>query len=269
MQPFVDIAIQPSYGKRQSLLNWRVLPGFETGDFYVYRSPDGVSDWVLLNEDPVRGLAYADNDFVIHGRINVPHYRLLLEHQGVSYDSPIVGLHDNITRGQYNGARRIMQLEFRRMKHNGLCLLLYKPLQRGIPNPDIVADTGQIVGMRKPDPATDSYGQQFVGGFEAPIPTLVEFMSFSEVSHTEAPDATDDSDERIIGARILPYPFIGVDDLLVDTRTDNRYGVAKIDEPFCVRGMPALTIGYQITLKILRREDPRYRVPVPFPAPSL
>ena len=270
MNPFEDLTIQPSYGKNQALLKWRVAPGFDTGDFYVYRSLDGLSGWTLLNEEPVNRCEYADNTFVIHGRVDVPHYRLLLEFQGKEYESPIVGLHDKLSRNQYNGARRIMQLEFLRMFNgNGTPMLLYKPLRSGVRNPNVIAETGQIVGLRATDPATDCYGQTFVGGFEAPIPTFVELMEFSDVTHSEDPQGTEENDDLEVEGRILPFPFIGIDDLLINPATDNRYGVVKISQTFCFKGCISAAVAHKISLRVLRREDPRYRVPVPFPIPTI
>ena len=271
MNPFVNVQVQPAYGKRTAFVTWVLQAGFDQGDIYVYRSPNGVSDWTLLNEDPVRGLNhFEDAVFVVENRIQLTHYRLVLELNGQEYLSPVIGMLGKLTRNDYAGARLMMSLELQRMrKGNGIQMLLFIPLTTGVPGPGVEDPrTNQQFNVATPSPDADCYGQRFVGGFAKPVSTWVELMDIGVLDIKEDARDNDNEDEQTLAARVLAFPRPRRDYMLVHVETDNRYVIggaegqdSGIVKPYYFKGV--VPIAYDVKMQLLMRSDPRYRVPIP------
>lgn len=264
MNPFVDIAVRPAYAEHRAVVTWKVQDQFQDGDFYVYKSPDGNHEWDLINEEPCRTGALSDptaNDDAF--------YRILLEHKGESYDSPIVGIYDKLTQAEYRAVRKMMNVEYNNMTRGrkGLRMLLYSPLLTGVLAPGTDPQTGQRFSTGLPEsPELDSYGELFVGGFASPVITYVKFAVMAQMTVSDAPDKTSTTVERDITARMLAFPIPARGDLLVHPETDNRYVIGESVNGYYFRG--TVPTAFDMKLSFLYRTDPRYRVPVPILPPE-
>jgi len=153
---FIDVSVQPSYGKGKVMVTWQVMRDYTDGDFFVYKSETGEAPWLLLNptvglvSQPLRGVFHIEDEFHSKDPASIPHYRLLMQHRDVDHESAIVGAYDNLTRQQYAGVYRVLQQELRRMKHNGVEVWHCIPLTFGEPNPRIDPDTNQQLGVDCP-----------------------------------------------------------------------------------------------------------------------
>jgi hypothetical protein len=270
--PFVDIVVQPSYGPNRAIIRWMLLEGYEEGEVFVYKSKDGVRPWELLNDVPVPAAEgfFEDTELVALNKINVFHYRVLLVFKGKEFDSPIISMYDKLTRREYAGARKILNQEYKRMKSgNGVQVFLYKPLVSGEPcsqsdpdtkqqfNPDCV-DLDPDTGL--PDQDKDCFGQLFVGGFNPPTQTWMEFMKVGPIIITDYKDGTGSVDERMVKARILAFPILKRSDMIVHPATDNRYGIKDV-EVFYFKGI--VPVAMNLNMELLSRDDARYRMPIP------
>lgn len=260
MQPFIDISILPSYGTHSCLVKWIVQEGFESGDFYIYRSPDGGGNWELLNpvvdgvEQPINALEFEDNNFLFTGRIGTPHYRILLEHEGEDYDSPVVGAYGKLNEREFNLCRRILQLELRRIKtaRNGIKVLVFKPLTRGTVCRCVDVKSGQHVASSL---CPICYGQGFEGGFTRPF---VTWMEKNQISPTAVMDSEiGSSDPKKITVAIPSFPALRTGDMVVYPEVDARYLVESC-QPYLFRGISP--VRYDATLDLLRRTDIRYKL---------
>jgi hypothetical protein len=261
---FRSIQVVPRYGTQTCVVRWILAPGLVGGKVYVYRSPDGVAGWKLLNEhNPVIDHnEYEDTTFVVNNISKVAHYRLLLKIDGNYYDSQIVGLFETLRPKQYAEVRKIMNLEYHRMRNinNGVKVLLYKPKVSGIPCPSLDKDSDQLF-MQCPDPEKDCYGTKFIGGYSRPMETWMEFMNIGPniIHHRE--DGLRQYDVGTIEARALAYPAPHQNDLIVHVPTDNRYFIDMAVKPFSYRGL--IPTAYGVRLKLAERNHPCYRVPIP------
>jgi hypothetical protein len=261
MNPFLDITLSPTYGKFETVVKWTVLGDYADGDFYIYKSEHGKQPWTLLNEDAVQGNMFVDTNFTPSNRNDVTHYRILLEKGDQSYDSPVVGLFDKLTRSEYKMARYMILQEYSRMKlGNGIQVMLFKPLTRGIPCGSVDEDTKQKIGVDCKDPENDCYGQRFKGGFNTGTQTWMELRDIGTISYIDAPDGTGVDDTRVFQVTSLPFPMPSRGDLIVHPATDNRFAVGDV-KPHSFKGV--VPINVIITLTLLHRKDPRYRLPVP------
>lgn len=259
MDPFVDITVHPAYAKHLTVVSWKVQDAFQDGDFYIFKSPNGNRGWELLNESPVQGSSFSDphsNDTAF--------YRILLEHRGVSFDSPIVGVYDKLTLAEYRACRKMMNLEYNNMTkgRQGLRMLLYSPLKTGKLAPDVDPQTGQRFGSGLPvPPELESYGERFIGGFTAPVVTYVKLSVMAQLTVSDDPGKMTTTVERDFQARILAFPTPMRGDLLVHPPTDNRYAIGETTNGYYFRGI--IPTAFDIKMNWLYRTDPRYRVPVP------
>lgn len=261
---FTQMMVQPSYGRHRCLVRWKIRPGLEKADFFVYKSKDGTpGSWELLNEAPVRGAMSYEDDLMIAGQKLVSfYYRVLAEFDGKEYDSPIVGTFEKLPVDEYKGAHRLIQLEYMRMStgRNGVQVLHYKPKTLGTPCPSMDPDTKQLFENNDPnqDPALDCYGQRFIGGYNPPVQTWMEFQNVGPMTASDSDNLP--AEARDVKVRMLAFPEPGPEDLIIHPATDNRYLVDNITQGFYFRGLTA--IAYETSLKLLHRKDPRYRVPV-------
>jgi hypothetical protein len=263
--PFVDLTVRPAYGAHTAVLTWKLLPGFEAGKLFVYRSQTGNQDWKLLNENPISGVNYFSDTGVTNDDQFAPlFYRILLELNGKSYDSPVTTTYDKLNRAEYKHVRRMMNIEFEDMtrKRQGLQVWLFTPLLEGVAAASVDAQTGQQFSTGAPrDPLRDGYGQKYVGGYHPPTATWVKFTEIGplNVSDMEGGESTDVT--QIVSARILAFPTVRRDDLIVHPESDNRYAVGETTQGYFFRG--TIPIAYDIKLQRLQRSDARYRLPIP------
>jgi hypothetical protein len=266
MQPFVDIAIRPAYGKHKAVVTWKVQERFRLGDFYIYKSETGNHDWELVSgEAPLKGTEWSDPK-----ANSSAFYRLLLEFEGESYDSPVVGMYDKLTKAEYRAVRKIMNIEYENMTRGrqGLRMLLFTPLTSGVLAPDVDPQTGQRYGTGVPeDPALDSYGERFVGGFAPPTITYVKLSTMAQLTVADAPDKSTTTYERAYTTRMLAYPLPQRGDLLVHPETDKRYIIGEQTQAYYFRGV--IPTAFDIPISELYHSDPRYRVPIPILEPEL
>lgn len=263
MNPFVNVHVQPSYGRNQAIITWNVIAGYATGDFYVYKSSNsGLPPWELLNDTPATGGMYVDTN---HTGDEFTYYRVLLIKDSVEYDSDIVKAADKLSRAQYGGISKIMRMEYLRMSTgNGIQVLHYIPLTSGALAPNVDPLTKQRTGIECPDVDT-SYGLPYIGGYGPPIYTWLEISTYGESVVKEGDNKLDVDDDITHKARMLAFPTPAPGHLIVHPATDNRYGIKSPVQGHYFRG--AFPISYDVSMTLLRLSDPRYRVPVPSPLP--
>lgn len=269
MNPFISLNIQPSYGSSEVLVSWQVLPGYTDGMFFLYRSLTGEAPWKLLNEVSdgealaVNGTSFVDTEFIIENRVTDAHYRMLLRMEdGTEYESPIVSMFGRLTRRQWGGTCKMLGREYKRMSSgNGIEVLHYIPLNSGELNPNYDPDTGQHLSPDCLNDPSDSYGLKYQGGYATPIKTYIEFADVGPMVFQDREDGMGHDDPVRVQARMLAHPRPNRGHLIVHPPSDNRYVVGDTIKGYYFRGLVA--IRYDVTLHLLRRNDARYRVPVP------
>jgi hypothetical protein len=272
MNPFVSLNVQPSYGNTDVLVSWQVLPGYEDALFFLYKSYTGEAPWTLLNEVTpegdvvaINGTSFVDSEFIIENRVTDTHYRMLLrmgDENGTEYESPVVSMFGKLTRRQWGGTCKMLRREHLRMSSgNGVEVLHYIPLNSGELNPHYDPDTGQHLSPDCLNDPSDSYGLKYKGGYAAPKQTFIEFADVGPIVFQDRDDGMGHDDPIRVQARMLAHPRPNRGHLIVHTASDNRYVVGDTIKGYYFRGIVA--IRYDVTLHLLRRNDARYRVPIP------
>jgi len=258
--PFIDVTVQPSYGKQTVLVSWVVNRNFIDSKFYVFRSVNnGAGNWKALTQTAVSGASFLDKEFYVGNRLIQTYYKVVAVKDGKEYESPIVSAFDRLTKAEYGAAKQIINYEYLRMSRgNGVRVLHYLPLVEGEINPDYDEETGQKLVASCPDDG--NYGLKFKGGFGPPLQTWAEFMTVNE-SLSIATGDQGMNDSVIVTARLMAFPKPLLHHMIVQPSTDNRYLVGNVIKGSYFKGFVA--ISYDVELTLLIRGDPRYNVPVP------
>lgn len=229
---------------------------------FVLRSvSNGAPPWKGLSQSPAVGQSFEDDAFIVENRTQQVFYRLVgVDSEGKQHFSPVVGLYDKLTKREYGAVHKIISSEYRRMRGgNGLPMLHYVPLAEGEPNPAYDPETGQAFIATCPNDG--SYGLPYIGGYGPPLQTWVELMQLAPEPYAESPAGMGADTTQAIRARMLAYPKPVPGHLLVHTVTDNRYAVSDNTQPYLFKGL--VPVAYDVELRLLNRNDPRYGVPVP------
>jgi hypothetical protein len=263
--PFLNVHIQPSYAKNQAVISWTTSPGYIGAEYYVFKSYNkGIAPWKLVNEEPVYANLLQDKNLFVDGD---PYYRVLMVWQGQEFDSPVVGTFDKLSKAQYGGVSRMMQLEYLRMSTgNGIQVLHYIPLIDGEYVDTVDPETQQMYGLACRDDDTENLGEMFKGGFASPVYTWIEIARFGDDDRAEDDSGLGVNNKLIHAGRLLAFPRPKPNHLIVHPPTDNRYVVtSKVTGNF-FRGV--FPISYDVSLQLLRKTDPRYKIKVPSPLPT-
>jgi hypothetical protein len=262
--PFLNVHVQPSYARNRAVVTWTLRPGYAGAEFFIFKSYNkGVAPWTLANELAVKGNIFQDDNLFVDGD---PYYRILMLWQGQEFDSPIVGTFDKLSKLQYGGLSKMMQLEYRRMSSgNGIQVLHYIPLIDGNLVAGVDEDTLQISAIPCPDDE-GNVGELYDGGYGNPMYTWIEIAQFGPDERTEVDNGAGNSAKLVHQGRMLAFPRPKVNHLIVHPPTDNRYVVtSKVNGNF-FRGV--FPISYDVGLQLLNKSDPRYKIPVPSPLPT-
>lgn len=273
MFAFTSFTMQPVYGQQLVGLTWGVLPQFDGGEIFVYRSLSGNAPWDLLNEEGIpAALGYwVDNVGALMGRkqLNV-HYRLALEVKRVGatlvFDSEIINTATALPARQQRTISDMMRAEWQNMyESNGVRAWLFAPLLKGIPVPGFDFQTKQMLSTGMQVAGKESYGEAYVGGYGQPMLTWIQLLGGGVQNFQRTQDGMSIEAQPVKG-RFLAFPRPLPDYLIVLPAQDDRYVVGRVIEPFLFRGL--VPVGYEAALTLLPRTDARYKLPVP-PLPRL
>ena len=264
MHQFTEVLIQPNHGRREAIVRWTVNRELSLANpvYHVYRSPDGAGDWALVNPVPTEDTELLDTGFSFPSRVSTPHYRVLAVLDGQpGPDSGPVGLFSRLTRREYGAVRRMVELEYLQIRHDGIPVLHFIPRTRGKIAEGWDEQTGQVSEVCVDSQAVDSYGLKYEGGYRAPLYTCVHWRDTGPTLKMDRDDGMGILDEFKVTARMLAFPRPEKGHLIVDPATDNRYIVGEVVKPWSFRGV--YPVRYDAQLELARRESPVYRVPLP------
>ena len=123
MNGFLDVSIFPTHAKNKAVVAWITVPEIKDAEFYVYRKWDGGAEWELLNTEPVYGTTYADTQFTINNKLQVPSYRLLAIKGGKEYESPEVAVYSKVDRKAFGVAQNIIRGLYFQARQDGIPVL--------------------------------------------------------------------------------------------------------------------------------------------------
>ena len=268
--PFFGVEVHPHYGDNSAAIHWTVDAQYDGGKFFVYRSYSGANQggWQLLNprdedgiELPIYGDQFIDDDLRasgVGGKRHKAWYRVLLEHNGAEYDSPIVAAYEDLSPHEFGLVRRILQQEAARMtsRRNGVPILMMFPsVQAGPCTACKDVDTGQRFYSST---CLECFGSGFKGGYNLPVQSYMEL--YGATPHKIQDTAARASDPLRRNVRMLAWPRPWPDmTLIVQPRTDERFLVGSVQH---LKFKGIIPIAVQVELDALGRNHVAYKFPI-------
>lgn len=273
MVVFTDIRVQPAYGFEQALIQWTLTPGYEDGNVYVYRSPNGVEvsdEWEIINLDtPVTGSNFfIDNNLNDQNSFRHYFYRLVLEKNGTYYDSPIMGMfNEGLNKTEYGVLRYMRKQEYLRMRsRNGVRILHCIPTIQGTfsDNVDQVLLTRLGVPCKdgeKDSPDMYEGNNLFTKQFSTIVQSWAEIQSIGAVTVEQSEETLNNTFSQQFKLRLLGFPTPEIGHMIVLPNTDKRLIITNQINPFNFKGY--LPVAYEVIAEELPRTDSRYKIPLP------
>lgn len=253
--PFKKVTVQPTYGDFRAIIRWEVDPKFADGTFTVTRSPDGINDWVVVQNG--KGLEFSSDETLLdQGKFYERYYRVEVRKGGERFESETVGTFGKVSRQEFGAARHIMNLEYsvlRKFTEFHLC----KAIVAGPVCPECSLDeTEQHVSTSL---CPRCYGQGVDGGYYPPVVTYGRQMTKTDVVQNDSQSGTGSNDQDRGVWRLLAFPLLRKNDLLVDLGADRRYLVDSFT-PFLFGGK--IPVVFMVTLTMLEKKNIRYTFPI-------
>ncbi len=269
MNGFLDVSIFPTHAKNKAVVAWITVPEIKDAEFYIYRKWDGGAEWELLNTEPVYGTTYADTQFTINNKLQVPSYRLLAIKDGKEYESPEIAVYSKIDRKAFGVAQNIIRGLYFQARQDGIPVLYYPAKKNGAMSSSLDDLTGQresatCTGGDGDDPSND-YGQFYDGGYYRPFLTYVRMLGAKRVKENVLDEGL--FDNSIQHALFLAFPPVRSNDLVVDVSTDRRWIVGKTIQAQLVKSV--IPVAYRTEISLQEHNHPCYSVPIPDNYPEL
>lgn len=261
MQAFRDVSVFPSHSTHTAIVAWVTDPALKDAEFYVYRKWDGGATWELLNEEAAYGTTYADTNFDITNKQQVPMYKVLALVGEKEYVSPEVGVFGKVTRKDFGVAQNIIRSLYLQARRDGTPVLYYPAIKNGKMSSSLDSAT-----ETKTDSCTSSdYGTNYEGGYYRPFLTYVRMLGAKLVRSNRLDDGN--YDENVQQVQFLAFPPVRSEDLVVDVATDRRWLVAEGIQAQMVRAV--IPVSYTTTMSLQSHSHPCYSVPIPDNYPAL
>lgn len=253
----ITLHVLPNYYAGHTY-NWELSPTFaDPGpwEFVVQSTETGrdvQDDWVDLSPALVDLFSFVDTFKVIHTKdFNIVYRVKVTTPKGVYYSEP-AGPYGQLPRKDFLIAREIMRKEMLDMREwGGVPTGIYKRDLRSDPCPECVHPTsGQIID---PDCAYCN-GTGKLDGYHGPYDTMAKFTTRSS---NKTIDDLHTTDTQTFSVRILAFPFMIRNDILVDRTSDKRYSIEKVESAFEVRRIPII---YNLKVAELIPSDSAYKL---------
>ncbi len=255
MQAFVDVKVQPLYGQFRALINWTTAPELANGAFTVFKSQDGINDWQPIASGD--GIDQAiDENLVSQGKLIEQYYKVGVTLRGETHESPPIGTFGTVRRDEFGAARMIMQREYeilRRFTPLLLCKLrVFAPPCVRCVDPD----TDQGVGTTL---CPICFGTLKQGGYYPPVKTFGRIMSITPRVQVDSADGTGSDDPIAAKIRMIAFPLLRKNDLIIDRAADRRYLVNEL-KPGVFGGK--IPVVFVVDAMLMPTSDVRYTFPI-------
>lgn len=214
---------------------------------------DDVDGWVTLNDVPLLDVfSWSDTFKVVHTKDFITIYRVVVTTPNGTYASKAVGPYHQLPRKDFLYAREIMRKELLDMREwGGVPVGIWKKRLEGEECTECVHPTsGQVIDPDCPICGGTQKVEGWHGAYDG-------FAKFSPRTSNKTIDDLTMSDAQVFQVRMLAYPFLIRNDLLVDLTSDRRYSIEKVESAFEIRRIP---IVYNLLVAEITPSDPRYKL---------
>lgn len=252
--PFITFDLAPSYGLLKVVLHWSVNSALPA-TFTVLRSYDGLNDWQTIGNTVLN--TFTDDAVIEGGKLQEFYYQVRMTQDGKTWLSPSIATFGKATRAEFGMARTIMELESRQLRMHTRVRVFKLKRFAGVCPICTDEDTGQNVGTTL---CVACFGTGKEGGYYLPgIDSYMRLITESPIIQDDDMDGTGSADPAQAKARMLAFPLLAFEDLIVNLNNDRRYFVEKID---LAKVNAKLPVTANLDLVVLRRSDVRYQLPV-------
>lgn len=256
MNPFVDLSVYPTYGKLSARLVWRTHDGYERSHFEVWKSPDGLNNWQLIGTVQGREREFTDVNLIFRGKWDEAYYKVTMLYNDRVFVSDVVSTFGKITRKEFGVARHIMEHEWQTMRRF-TPIKIFKMRSDG---PDcsncVDSETGQRIGISL---CATCFGTAFEGGYYPAIDSYMQVGSIGTKIQDDSREGAGSKDPVKIRSRMMAYPNLEKNDMIINPGADRRYLVDTIDYGFFNGKIPVYS---EVTLQLMPRNDIRYKFPL-------
>jgi len=255
MQSFLDVKVQPIYGQFRALITWKTVPELASGEFVVLKSPDGVNDWQPVASGS--GIEDAiDENLVGQGKLLEQYYKIRVTSRGQAHESPPIGTFGTVRRDEFGAARMVMQKEFeilRRFTRFLICKLRVNapPCKRCV-----TLDTDQAIGTSL---CPECFATKKEGGFFPPVVSYGRIVKSSPIVQLDSREGVGSSDPSNHVIRMIAFPLLRKEDMLIDPVADRRYLVNDVDPSVFGGKIPVVL---SVNTQLLVSRDIRYTFPI-------
>lgn len=258
-QIFTSVNILPNYMQGFTYL-WSISQGFADPlpwKFTIYQGHTGVGPWEAISPEQVNKLAWSETTKRVVGMDLVLFFKVVLVTPKGVYESPIRTPYGDLERRAYMIVRDIMRRELLQMrKLSGVPVMLLSRSVYGLPCPNCL---DPITGDSLTSNCTVCYGTGRSPGYHGPYAQWATFSPLQRDTEQSA-DGTGVRQNYAIQVRLLGFPYVKDQDILVDVREGKRYivdGVVHLTE------IRRVTVVQQFNARELPVTDPLYKVELP------
>lgn len=232
----------------------------------VYRQTEQGGPWVLRNpnDDLVFDTEFIDGGLPLTSLLQTVSYRLCAQSPSSDeiVDGPVVGFFERMPEPDYREARRMISAELTRLRTKPGIPCWLVPIRTDIPNqttPGLNIHSGLISNACT---FTSASTLRVQGAWQ----TWVQLLS-TRAKEEKRPDGTGSRETVMTTARLPAYPTPRTGDLVILPGADDRYAVDTEITPMKFRGL--VPLAFEVTLRLLDRNDPRYTLGLPPVNPRL
>jgi len=230
--------------------NWDVDPSFrvERPWTFVIQESTNEKDWVDISPELQDVVMYQEDRRRLYGKENNITYRIKSTAQGKVYYSHSIAPYTKLSKREYLLAREIMRKESLMLdKMSGVSIELWRldPFKRALPK-SVDPISGIVIS---PDLNVDTI-------YYGPYKTKASFTP-TKVDQKQDPNGSGIIDIRNYQVRILGFPPICDDDILVDTTQDRRYYVKSVSNVAEIRRFPVVQT---LIVSEAPKGDPAYKL---------
>ncbi len=266
---FSSAQVWPSWGHKTCWVSWEHSFPAGTG-FHLWRSPNGVAGWELVNETPVYGHDYEDTLGDVGDALATMYYRVAAfdvdgNERG---ESGVVMPREALTPLERAAISGIIRQEYLiASRIDGIRVVHFAGLYNAVTGDKVDAETNQVHGpeCEGTNAGTSSTVGPVIDGVRLAPPrqTFVRLLGAQQARQFLDPNGLGTIDSNRLVGRFLAFPIPRPGDVIVHVPTDRR--MAVLPAVVTMRFNGHYPVAHTAELRLLPKSHEAYRVPVPLP----
>ena len=255
-QIFTRLNILPNYTQGFTFL-WEISQGVDDPapwKFIVYQGHTSVGPWDAISPPQINRLVWSETAKRVVGMDPVLFFKVVLTTPRGVYESAVRTPYGDLERREYMIVRDIMRRELLQMKKlSGVPVLI---LSRSVYGPKCTNCVDPITGDLLTSNCPICYGTGRAPGYHGPYDMWATFSPLQRDTE-QSGDGTGVRQPYTVSVRLLGFPYVKDQDILIDIREGKRYNVDGVTQLTEIR---RIDIVQQFNARELPVTDPVYRI---------